>query len=353
MLMIQSQLKIRCDATLERQLNDWLFMLTGVWNWAIKKIKHDAQDGIYYSPKGFQNLLADHGKKIGIPSHTIQGVLLNAHTAWQRCFKKIGGKPKLKGMRNKLNSIPFPDPIRTPEGHYIKLPGLGRLRFHKQDVPTGKIKCGRLVKRASGWYLCLFIDAERKPIHGVPGYAIGIDPGFKDLLTTSDGEKIEHPKELQRSAKRLAQAQRGSNRKQVARLHERIKNQRKDRNHKLSLRLVQENSVIVFSKDNTKGMAKTFGKSVASSAHAQLRQMLSYKSRAGGTEYVEVASRNSTKTCSACGALSGPSGRAGLSVRQWVCAECGTPHDRDVNAAINTLLAGLGTSPEGGLRHAA
>jgi putative transposase len=351
--MIQSQLKIRCNATLSRQLDEWLFTLTGVWNWAVKKIEHDAQDGIYYSPKEFQNLLAGHGKKIGIPSHTIQGVLLNAHIAWQRCFKKIGGKPRLKGMRNKLNSIPFPDPIRAPEGNYIKLPGIGRLRFHKQGIPSGKIKCGRLVKRASGWYLCLCIDAERQPIHGIPGHAIGIDPGFKDLLTTSDGEKIEHPKELQRSAKRLAQAQRGINRKQVARLHERIKNQRKDRNHKLSLRLVQENSVIVFSKDNTKGMAKTFGKSVASSAHAQLRKMLSYKSRVGGTEYIEVASRNSTKTCSTCGALSGPSGRAGLSVRQWVCSACGTPHDRDTNAAINTLLAGLGRSLEGGLRNAA
>jgi IS605 OrfB family transposase len=351
--MIQSQLKIRLNATLERRLDDWLFMLTGVWNWGIRKIEQDARDGICYSPKEFQNLLADHGRKIGIPSHTIQGMLLNAHAAWQRCFKKIGGKPKLKGMRNKLNSIPFPDPIRAPEGNYIKLPGLGRLRFHKQDIPAGKIKCGRLVKRASGWYLCLFIAADRQAIQSLPGRAIGLDPGFKDLLTTSDGEKIEHPKELQQTEKRSAQAQRGINRKLVARLHERIKNQRKDRNHKLSLRLVKENSVIVFSKDNVKGMAKSFGKSVASSAHAQLRQMLSYKSRAGGTEYIEVASRNSTKTCSACGALSGPTGRAGLSVRHWVCSECGTSHDRDVNAAINTLLAGLGTSHEGGLRHAA
>lgn len=351
--MIQSQLKIRLNATLERRLDDWLFILTGVWNWGIRKIEQDAKDGIYYSPKEFQNLLADHGRKIGIPSHTIQGMLLNAYTAWQRCFKKIGGKPKLKGRRNKLNSIPFPDPIRAPEHRYIKLPGLGRLRFHKQDIPEGRIKCGRLVKRASGWYLCLFIDAERQPIHGIPGHAIGIDPGFKHLITTSDGEKIEHPKELQRTEKRLAQAQRGINRKLVARLHERIKNQRKDRNHKLSLQLVRENSVIAFSKDNAKGMAKSFGKSVASSAHAQLRQMLSYKSRAGGTKYVEVASHNSTKTCSACGALSGPTGRAGLSVRHWVCSECGTSHDRDVNAAINTLIAGLGTSHEGGLRHAA
>lgn len=59
-------------------------------NFAIKKIELDANDGIYYTSMGFQNLLANQGKKIGIPSHTIQGMLSQVHTAWSRCFKKIG-----------------------------------------------------------------------------------------------------------------------------------------------------------------------------------------------------------------------------------------------------------------------
>lgn len=338
---------------MEARLNEWLWVLTGVHNWAVRKIEQDAKDGIYYTGMGFQNLLADHGKKIGIPSHTVQGMLAQVHTAWSRCFKKIGGKPKLKGIRRKLNSVPFPDPIKSLDGNHVKLPGVGLLRFHKQDIPEGKIKCGRIVKRASGWYLCLFIDAERKPIERKAFGKIGIDPGFKDLITTSDGEKVPHPKELQASIKRLGQAQRGGNKKLVARLHERINNQRKDRNHKLSLRLVQENSLIVFSKDNIKGMAKKFGKSVASSGHAQLRLMLSYKSLTGGTKYTEVASRNSTRTCSACGAFTGPRGWAGLKVRNWTCG-CGAEHDRDCNAAINTLISGAGTALEyGGLRHVA
>jgi len=343
--MIQHQVKLRLSATKEAQLSDWLFMLTGVWNFSVRKIEQDAKDGIYYTALGFQNLLADHGKKIGIPSHTVQGMLAQAHTAWSRCFKKIGGKPKLKGNRNKLNSIPFPDPIKSLDGNHVKLPGVGLLRFHKQDIPEGKIKCGRIVKRASGWYLCLFIDAERKPIQRVTDGMIGIDPGFKDLITTSDGEKVPHPKELQASIVRLGQAQRGINRKLVAMMHERIKNQRKDRNHKLSLRLVQENSLIVFSKDNIRGVASKFGKSVASSGHAQLRSMLSYKCRAGDAKYIEAASRNSTRTCSACGALTGPQGWAGLKIRDWSCA-CGAHHDRDVNSAVNILISGLGTSHE-------
>src|SRR3972149_2045381 len=192
--MIQHQIKLRLKTKQEEQLNDWLFMLTGIWNFSIRKIELDAKDRIYYTSMGFQNILANHGKKIGIPSHTVQGVLATAYTSWQRCFKKQGGKPKLKGIRRKLNSIPFPDPIRAPEGNYIKLQGVGIVRFHKQELPVGKLKCGRVVKRASGWYLCLFIDAERKSIERKAFGSIGIDPGFKDLITTSDGEKVPHPK---------------------------------------------------------------------------------------------------------------------------------------------------------------
>ena len=81
-------------------------------------------------------------------------------------------------------------------------------------------------------------------------------------------------------------------------------------------------------------------------AQLKLRQMLSYKSRAGGTEYIEVDSKFSTKTCSNCGSLSGPTGWAGLSVRQWRCTDCGSLHDRDVNAARNTLHAAAGLAVE-------
>jgi transposase len=75
--------------------------------------------------------------------------------------------------------------------------------------------------------------------------------------------------------------------------------------------------------------------------------MLAYKCTASGRRFVEVPSKFSTKTCAACGSLSGPTGYTGLSVRQWVCAVCGTAHDRDINAAVNTLVAGVGTTPEG------
>jgi putative transposase len=338
--MIQRQLKLRLKPRQEQQLDAWLWHLTGVWNWALHKTELDAKDGIYYTPTTFRNLLAGHGTKLGIPSHTLQGILDTVHTAWQRCFKKLAKKPRLKSQRNKLNSIPFPDPFRTPDGNRISIPGMGRVRFHKQPLPEGKLKCGRLVKRASGWYLCLFIDAEPNDIPRLADGHIGIDPGFHSLLTLSTGEKIPHPRELEATAERLAQAQRGHRHQLTARLQERIANQRKDRHHKLSRRLVSENAVIRFSKDHIRGLAKTFGKSVTSSGHGQLRHMLAYKSRAGGRAYDEPDSTNSTRRCSACRALTGPRGFAGLKVREWCCLGCGTLHDRDQNAAMNALLSG-------------
>jgi hypothetical protein len=70
--MIQYQLKLRLNTKQEATLSEWLFMLTGVWNWAIRKIELDAANKIYFTPKDFQNLLANHGEKMGIPSHTLQ-----------------------------------------------------------------------------------------------------------------------------------------------------------------------------------------------------------------------------------------------------------------------------------------
>jgi putative transposase len=344
--MIQHQLKLRPCKRQEQTCDQWLYHLAPVYNFAVRKIELNAKDKIYFSKMEFQNLLADHGQRLEIPSHTLQGVLCTVHDAWKRCFKKIAGKPRFKGMRNKLTSIPFPDPIKAPKGNRIALPGLGSLRFHKQELPEGKIKCGRLVKRASGWYLCLFIDAESQPIERVAFGEIGIDPGFSNLLTASDGEIIKHPRELEASAERLAQAQRGHDKQLAARIQERIANRKKDRNHKLTTRLVSENVLIVWSKDNIKGIAKRFGKSVSSSAHAQIRGMLSYKSPTSGTQFIETDSKFSTKTCSECGSNTGPSGLTGLSVRSWVCRDCGVSHDRDTNAAVNTLIFGAGCAHE-------
>jgi len=343
--MITSALKLHFNKKQESTLDNWLWNLTAIYNFGLRKIELNAQDKIYFSAFDFVNLLADHGKKLEIPSHTIQGVLSQVYTAWQRCFKKISGKPRLKGVRNKLNSISFPDRIHPPKENHISIPGIGKIRYHKQELPKGIIKNGRIIKRASGWYLCLFIDAKREPIACTGNGQIGIDPGFKTLLTLSTGEKIEHPRELEAIEKRIGQAQRGHDKQLAARLSERRASRVNDRNHKLSLRLVKENVLIAFSSDNINSIAKKFGKSVSSSGHYQLRKMLSYKSSSCGRKYLEIPSKNSTRMCSACGALTGPSGLAQLSVRHWNCA-CGAQNDRDINSAVNVLNAAVGATVE-------
>jgi putative transposase len=351
--MIVRTLKLKLTRAQEAKLSQWLWHLTGVYNWAIKKIEHDAKDGIHHSSFDLNNLIAHHSERLEIPSHTLQGMLTQAYTAWQRCFRKQAKKPRLKGKRNKLNSIPFPDPIKPPKDNRIFIPIIGSIRFHKQDLPEAKIKCGRIVKRASGWYLCLWLDTEHKFPVKQTETAVGIDPGFDTLLTLSDGIKIENPRELRKGALRLAQAQRGNDKHLASRLQERQANRRSDRNHKISRHLVENYATIYFSNDNFKAMAHRFGKSICEASLGDLLRKLNYKCRTGGRKLEPVCSVNTTKTCGCCGALTGPAGLHGLAVRQWVCSACGAHHDRDLNASINVLIAGLGLSHEREIRHVA
>ena len=342
--MIVRTLKLKPTKAQEATLNGWLWNLTGVWNWAIKKIEHDAHDGIYHSGFDFQNLVSNHSKRLEIPSHTLQGLLSQAHAAWQRCFKKTAKKPHLKGARKPLRSIPFPDPLRPPKNNRIGLPSLGSVRYHAQALPEGKIKCARIIKKASGWYLLLFLDAEHRfPVKDT-AEAVGIDTGFKSLLTLSNSVVFENPRELRKGEQRIAQAQRARDKKLTARLQERQANRRNDRNHKISRKLVEDYKTICYSDDNFKGMAKRFGKSVGEAALGDLLGKVSYKCHTGGRKLIKVNSRNTTMTCSVCGSLTGPTGLSGLAVRQWVCAVCGTAHERDVNSARVILAAGLGLS---------
>lgn len=340
--MLVRELKLKLTPAQEQSLEEWLWILTGVYNWAIRKIELNARDKIHFSGFDFQNLLAGHGKKLGIPSHVLQAILNQAFLAWKRCFKKIGGKPHFKGRRKPLRSIPFPDPIKSPKEGRIGLPGLGKMRFFKQELPEGQIKRGRIIKRASGWYLQLTLDAQHtfpvKPTKAL----VGIDTGFKSLLVLSDGTTFDNPRELRAGARRLAQAQRGKRKQLTARLQERQRNRRKDRNHKISRQIIENYAEIYITNDNLRGQARKFGKSVAEASIHQLRQMLLYKGPNGGRTVQLVDSKYTTKTCSACGCLSGPSGLGGLAVRQWQCQECGAQHDRDINAARNVLTAGAG-----------
>jgi len=346
--VIIRELKLKLTYKQEKELDRWLFHLTSVYNWGLRKIELNADNKIYFNKFDFYNLLSNHSKIMSIPSHVMSAVLLQSWTAWQRCFKKISRKPYFKGRRNKFISIPFPDTIKTIGTKEVRLVGIGKVRFFKQDIPEGKIKCGRIIKRSSGWYLLIWIDAVHTFDVKQDAPAVGIDTGFSSLLTLSDGTKIENPRELRKGAERLAQAQRGRRWQTAKRIQERQANRRKDRNHKISTFLVKNYSTIYITDDNLKGQQKKFGKSINEASIGNLIAMVSYKSAVhAGRKYVAVSNYKSTMTCNVCGKVNESlRGVAGLSVRFWECDRniggCGTVHDRDVNSARFTLKVGAG-----------
>ena len=344
--MLVRELKLKPNKSQTAKLEEWLWCLTGVYNWVSRKIELDAKDKLYHRKLKLQNSLPNVSKKIGIPSHTIQATILQAYSAWDRCFKKVSKQPKLKSVHNKLRSICFPDILKRSRisNNRISLPGIKEVCFHKQEIPDGVIKQARIIRRASGWYCQLCIDA----IYTFPVKetidVVGIDTGFKDLAILSNGQKFSSHQEFVKGQKRLAKAQRGKRKKLVGRLHERISNRRKDYNHKVSRQIIQNFSEIYITNDNLRGQAKVFGKSVSDAGISQLRQFISYKSDNHGRKCVLVDSKNTTLTCSTCGAKTGPTGLGGLKVRFWECSACGAHHDRDVNAAKVVLKTGLGWS---------
>lgn len=344
--MISRELKLKPTKKQIQTFEEWLNILTGVYNFGIRKIKLNADDHIYFSKFDFVNLCANHSEKLGIPSHTIQSILERAYNAWKCCFKKIFKKPRLKSVRNKLRSIPFPDSLRRERiaNNKIDLPVIKKVRYIKQEIPEGKIKNVKIVKRASGWYCQLWIDIDHHFPVKETTEQIGIDTGFKHLAILSNGIKYENKREFIKKQKRLVQAQRGKHKKLYARLSERVANRRKDYNHKLSRQLIENYKEIYITKDDLDGQAKRFGKSVTDAGIAQLRTFILYKGDNHNRVVKLVDSKNTTKTCSNCGNLTGPKGLRGLAVRVWECCSCGATHDRDINSAMNILKLGLGDS---------
>lgn len=180
---------------------------------------------------------------------------------------------------------------------------------------------------------------------------IGLDVGIKDFAVDNNNVHYENPKYLAKSLKKLRREQRRLARKapgsknrekqraKVARVHERISNQRSDHHHKLSRKLVDENQVIGVEDLNIKGMARNhkLARCILDSAWGDFLRMLEYKAGWGGRTLVKVPTFiPSSQTCSCCGYKNAEV--KDLSVRKWVCPACGATHDRDENAS-KTILA--------------
>jgi putative transposase len=183
--------------------------------------------------------------------------------------------------------------------------------------------------------------------------AVGIDVGITSLVTLSTGEKIANPRHERRDRQRLAKAQRSLARQQkgsanrakaklkVARVHAQIADRRRDHLQKLSTRIIRESQVVIIEDLSVRNMVRnhSLARAISDASWSELRAMLEYKADWYGRTVVTIDRfYPSSKTCSACGAITA---KMPLSVREWTCAKCGAVHDRDVNAAKVIRAEGL------------
>ena len=238
-------------------------------------------------------------------------------------------------------------------GKYIKLPKLGYVKT-RQSIEVGHINNATVVRMPSGKYFVVLnvdFEPEIKPNNGG---SVGIDVGIKEFYSDSNGNVVPNLRFLERSSRKLRREQRklskkkkGSNNRnkqriRVAKVHEKITNQRDDFLQKLSTMLISENQVICIEDLKIKNMVRNhkLARCISSVSWGKFFNMLEYKANWYGNEIIKVPTMYpSSQTCSCC-EYKNPLVK-NLAIRKWECPNCHTKHDRDTNASINILNKGL------------
>ncbi len=304
-----------------------------------------------------------------IPRDTLDAVIIRLHIAWERFFDFPNvGRPKFK-RKDRYRSAKF-------QSGYLLEEGRVRLSFKAWDAASASLKFNKrwfsfhqhrdwkgkvhyiqiLRDRVGTYWLYVVTDDVSKEVLPATGESVGADFGIDTYLTLSTGEKIQSPEFLKLSLKALRTLYKSVSRKvkgshnwwravrELSRLYRHISNQRRDWHFKLATDLCRRFDVIATETLNLDGMKRLWGRKVSDLAFGEFVEILAFKCFKHNREFSQVGQWTpTTKPCSDCGFHNE---NLSLSDRQWTCPECGSHHDRDINAAINILRAAYDPSVE-------
>lgn len=297
-------------------------------------------------------------------SQALNQAIANLGLAYSRFFKKLGDRPRFKKKSYDQSYTTFvttnPSTLSI-EGKRIYIPKVGQVRIKQHRSITGRVTSGTISRTASGkYFVSLHCQNSDVSYFDKTNSEIGFDLGIDSLLIDQNGNKINNPKHIRKTLdkikleqKKLQTKQKGSHnwqkqRIKIAKLHEKVANQRKDFLHKLSYNIVKNHDFIAAEDLNVKSMLesdfsqmpkqqqKAFHRNITDVSWNEFLRQLSYKANWYGKTFVQVNQFfPSSQLCSCCG-YKNPLVKD-LSVRRWVCPNCQTEHDRDQNAAKNIL----------------
>ena len=291
-----------------------------------------------------------------VHSQVLQNVLDRLDKAYKAFFRRLksgekAGFPRFRG-RNRYNSFTYPQSGFHVSGRHVDLSKIGNLRIHKHRKIKGTMKTCTITHKNGQFYVSFSCEVQKRTAKSKDEKnAIGIDLGLTHLVITSDGVFYKHPKHLKHAERKLKKQQRlvskkkkGSTRRkkavhQLAKLHEKIANKRKDTAHKVSRKLADQHDILVFEDLNIQRMVKDkqHAKGIVDSAWRQLIDFTTYKAANAGKDVRLVNPYNTTQMCSNCEELV----KKTIKDRIHDCPFCGYVEDRDSNAAINILQLGL------------
>jgi putative transposase len=278
---------------------------------------------------------------------TPQQALMALREAWKRCFNKTAGVPKFK-KKGKRDSFTLEGTVKIKGSNKIQVPVIGVLKTYER-LPQVLTKSCTISRQSDRWFISFRFDVEQQDLGNRS--IVGVDIGVKALATLSTGEVVLGAKSYKKYEGKLSRMQWLNRQKiigsanwkkaqlQIAKLHRKIANIRKDTLHKLTTLLAKNHGVVVIEDLNVSGMMANhkLAKSIADMGFYEFRRQLTYKCELYGSKLVVVERWfPSSKTCSSCGTKKET---LTLNERVFECGQCGFVIDRDLNAAINLSQA--------------